>query len=104
MPLISVENTAAGTKVYTRSRSKELDWANIGKITYIPSSHGGSLTSSTGKRAFNSGVDTNFKRGDEEAGWYFLATGYTTWISASKLSLWGVIMKVKKNPKIDTQK
>lgn len=46
--------------------------------TYIPSNHGGSLKSSIEKTAFNSGEDTNFKRGAEGALEYFLPTGYIT--------------------------
>lgn len=50
-------------------------------ITYIPSNHGGSLTSSIGKRTFNSGEDTSFKRGAEGADTYFLPTGNITYTS-----------------------
>jgi len=46
--------------------------------TYIPSTHEGSLTSSTENKAFNSGVDTNLRRGAEAADTYFFPTGYTT--------------------------
>jgi len=46
--------------------------------TYIPSNQAGSLKSSIEKTAFNSGEDTNFKRGAEGALEYFLPTGYIT--------------------------
>ena len=44
-------------------------------ITYIPSNHGGSLKSSIEKIDFKSEVDSNFRRGAEEADTYFLPTG-----------------------------
>lgn len=46
--------------------------------TYIPSNHAGSLKSSIEKTAFNSGEETNLKRGAEGALEYFLPTGYIT--------------------------
>lgn len=47
-------------------------------MTYIPSTHEGSLTSSMEKSAFNSGVEINFSRGAEGVGPYFFPTGYIT--------------------------
>lgn len=47
-------------------------------ITYIPSNHGGSLTSSTENSDFNAGVDINLRWGAEGAETYFLLTGYIT--------------------------
>lgn len=52
-------------------------------MTYIPSDHGGSLTSSMEKRAFNSVLGTNFSRGAEGAVPNFLPTGYITFKSRS---------------------
>lgn len=47
-------------------------------ITYIPSTHEGSLKSSTENKAFNSGEETNFKRGGAAALRNFLPTGKIT--------------------------
>lgn len=52
--------------------------------TYIPSTQGGSLTSSMQKNAFSSDEATNFIRGAEGAEEYFLVTGKMT--CASKFS------------------
>lgn len=45
------------------------------QTTHIPSNQDGNFTSSMENRAFNSGVDTNFRRGAEGADMYFLPTG-----------------------------
>lgn len=46
--------------------------------TYIPSTHEGSLKSSTENKAFNSGEETSFKRGGAAALRNFLPTGKIT--------------------------
>ena len=48
------------------------------QTTHIPSNQEGNFTSSMENKAFNSGVDTNFRRGAEGADMYFLPTGYMT--------------------------
>lgn len=60
---------------YTRVEAKIDIW-----LTYIPSNHGGSLTSSIENRVFNSEVETNFNRGGEGVETYFFPTGNTTCI------------------------
>lgn len=69
-------------------------------MTYIPSDHGGSLTSSMEKRAFNSVLGTNFSRGAEGAVPNFLPTGYITFMSQEAqrqiFKKWNVKMKKKK--------
>lgn len=62
---------------YKRMNRGKKTYEIIKMNSYMPLTHEGSFTSSTQNRAFNSGVDTSFKRGAEGADIYFFTTGYT---------------------------
>lgn len=73
-------------------------------MTYIPSDHGGSLTSSMEKKDFNSELDTNFRRGAEGAVTCFFPTGYITFINQEFQRQLLMLLKGKKQRNIEKRK